>query len=97
MNEKLVKLEKQFGYVEFGGKKYILTDQASQSNRLFDGSWSNAEEGEIYTDEWKANALDEDENTFEVFWQWSMVKGQEPEDASNLPFDDENIVEVTEY
>lgn len=86
--------EKEFGEVEFDGKKYALIQQAYQSNRVFHGWFGDAGDGETYTDEWEASAIDKDGNEYKVSWQWDMVKGEEPEDGSNYPWFDENIVAV---
>jgi hypothetical protein len=85
---------KEFGEVEFENRTYALTQQAYSSCRTFPGSWHDANEEETYIDEWCAGAIDKDGNKYEVTWQWDMIKGDEPEDGSNYPWFDENIVSV---
>jgi hypothetical protein len=83
-----------YGLVEFEGNKYELLENPQLSNRVFPGWWGDAERGESYTDEWNAYAEDKNGDKFDVYWQWSAIKGSEPEDAADLPFFDKNIVKV---
>lgn len=88
-------LKKKFGSVTHKGIEYILDGHAHLSNRVFDGGWQDAREGEAYTAEYKATAINKNtrENA-EVYWQFAEVKGNEPEDESNYPFDNRHIYRV---
>lgn len=83
-----------FGSCTYEGKDYILTDQAFLSNRLFPGWWGDAQEGEHYTAEYHATATDAEGYNYLVYWQFDAVKGAEPEDESNYPWDDAHISRV---
>ena len=93
---KEVKMIDKFGTVKKDGKEIRLTGDATPSNRVFFGWWGDASEGESYTDEWVADGIDENGNDVQVYWQFDQIKGEEPEDASNLPFDDEHVSEIRE-
>jgi hypothetical protein len=64
------------------------------SNRLFDGGYQGAQWGEEYTTEFVADAIDEDGYQYSVYWQFQTTKGEEPEDLSNYPWDDEHVSRV---
>lgn len=83
-----------FGTVNHNGKVITLTDQAVLSNRVFTSWWGDASEGESYTAEYHANGVDENGNDVMVYWQFDEIKGQEPEDESNYPWDDEHVSKV---
>jgi len=82
-----------FGSVNHDGTTYCLSEQAEQTNRLFDGGWNDAEDGTGYTDEWGAIAYDADGTRYRVTWQFEVTKGDEPE-ADALPWDDDHVVSV---
>jgi hypothetical protein len=91
----LAELDQKYGSVTHEGQTYTLTDVATHSNRPFPGWWGDASENEpSYTDEWVCAAIDADGNEYDVYWQFDAIKGEEPEDAGNLPWDDENISRV---
>ena len=92
MNTK--ELARKFGIVTHDGTEYTLIKQAELSNRVFVGWWGDVEEGEEYTSEWSATAVDAEGNEFEVYWQFDAVKGDEPEDGGNWPWDDAHIAFV---
>lgn len=82
-----------FGTVTHEGKKYTLTQEADFSNRQFVGSWFDAQEGEEYTAEFSARALDAEGNEHWVYWQFDTVKGNEcPLDS--YPWSDAHISQV---
>ena len=74
------KFAAEFGAVDYQGKTYALTNQATQTDRVFPGSWGDAGEGEGYTQEWSAAGIDAEENEVVVRWQFEVTKGQEPAD-----------------
>ena len=84
-------LAQKFGKVAHEGKEYTLAQVADYSNRVFPGWWGDVQEGEEYTAEFSASAYDNDGNSYMIYWQFDSVKGQEPEDLSNYPWDDEHI------
>lgn len=83
---------KNYGTVTFEGKTYTLTNDAYLSNRVFPGGWNDATDGEEYTSEWEAPAMDNDGNEFLVVWQFSATKGEEPEDDSDWPWGDDGYI-----
>lgn len=85
---------KEFGEVTFEGKSYALIAQADFSNRVFVGWFGDAQEGEEYTVEFAARAVDAKGDPYEVYWQFETVKGEEPGDLSDYPFDDAHITRV---
>ncbi|WP_443191418.1 hypothetical protein [Pseudomonas indica] len=74
------KFSAQFGAVTFGGQTYALTDQATETNRMFPGWFGDAAEGEEYIQEWSAAGIDSDENEVVVRWQFAQIKGQETQE-----------------
>ena len=83
-----------YGTVNYEGQTITLTQDAYQTSRLFDGCFQNAEMGEAYIDEWRAEGVDNQGNEVVVTWHFEQVKGQEME-AEFLPWEDEkSIVEV---
>ena len=83
----------RYGEVTYQGQEYLLQDDAQLSNRVFPGWWGDAHEGEEYTAEYSAPASRQS-HTNTVVWQFSVVKGQEPENESDYDWDDDNIVRV---
>lgn len=84
----------EFGTITYEGNSYELTDNCFLTNRLFDGWWGDAEEGEEYTSEWEAPARDETGNIYRVTWQFEAIKGEEPEDDGWPWENDEHIINV---
>lgn len=84
--------------ISYQGEKYTLECDAFLSNRVFPGWWGDVEEGEAYTAEYEAYATSTggDGARYVVRWHFDAVKGDEPEDEGNWPWDDENIVSVNE-
>lgn len=75
----LSNLEREFGSYEFEGKTYYATRQMEYTDRVFPGSWHDAEEGETYIQEWSAPGYDEEGNDVEIFMAFEQVKGEEVE------------------
>lgn len=90
-------LARRFGTVDVEVKglelTFWLTSQAELSNRVFDGWWGDAEEGEPYTAEWSCPAIDMDGNEYEIVWQFDEVKGQEREPDA-YPWDVDHITRI---
>ena len=80
--------------VTYKGKIYTLNTQAELSNRVFPGSWFDAQEGDNYIAEWAADGEDENGNLVKVSWWFDEIKGNEPEDASDYDWSDGNIHKV---
>lgn len=89
-----MEVAKQYGEIEYEGKAYALTEQAVLSNRVFPGWWGDAKAGESYTAEYQAHAMDCDGRKYLVRWQFETVKGEEPEDESYYPFDDDQVTQL---
>ena len=87
------KLAQQFGTVTHEGTEYTLAQEADFSNRQFTGSWFDAQEGDEYTAEFSAKALDAEGNGYWVYWQFETVKGNESA-IDRYPWDDAHIVRV---
>lgn len=85
---------KRHGEIEYKGKKYALVADATLTNRAFTNCWSDAEIGEEYTAEFSAKVIDADGEEYEAYWQFDAVKGEEPEDDGEWPWDNKNITRV---
>lgn len=88
------RMAEKFSKVEFRGKTYALSAQAELTNRVFPGWWGDAAEGEEYTQEWSAPAMDTDGNECVVRWQFEVVRGEETEDDSLHDWDDVQSVQA---
>ena len=79
MNETISKLEKEFGSVEYEGKKYILTDQALETNRdLGFTGWNNRYQNDgKFEFEMSAPAIDEEGNAYRVYWTFWCTDDRE--------------------
>ena len=75
------------GTVQFEGKHYALIDKAELTNMIFPDWWGDAREGEEYLSEWHASAMGQDGYDYVVTWRFETVKGEEPEDDSDWPWD----------
>lgn len=74
----------------------ISNDEYSLSNREFPGWFGDASEGEKYYSEWVCCAKDEYDNSYEIYWTFPTVKGEEPED-DEWPWEDESFISKIEY
>lgn len=88
INMNMQAMAKKFGTIEHEGKTYTLTQVADYSNRVFPGWYGDAQEGEEYVTEFSAKALDDDGNEYWVYWMFDTVKGEEPADNGNWPWDE---------
>lgn len=81
------------------GKKYKIeeNEQAYQTSRTFTGSWHGAAKGEEYEDEWELNAIDEDGEDCKLVYHFTVTKGNEPEEADNLDWDNHNNIVDIKY
>jgi hypothetical protein len=83
---------KKYGTTMYEGTEYALTTIADYTSRLMPTRpYSDVGEGETYNFEVAANAIDENGNEYRVSWEFSAVRGEEPEldaydyrEASNL-------------
>ena len=89
-------MKQDFGTATFEGKTYTLDCVAYLTNNVFLGWFGDAAEGESYTAEYEATAHDTDGTNYGIRWQFETVKGQEPEDESDYPFDDQHITAAIE-
>lgn len=78
----------QYGEITYQGERYALTFTAQPTNRVFSGWFGDAREGEEYTSEWSAPAMGQDGEEYVVRWRFDAIKGQEPEDNGDWPWDE---------
>jgi len=74
-------------------KRLTLTveEETQLTNELFFGSAHDTFDGDEYTQEWVAEAHDENGELFKVYWNFDVLKGSEP-DKSQLKFEDESKI-----
>jgi hypothetical protein len=91
-------LEKEFGAVEWQGKKYILTDQAEHTNRLLPvyNNYNNKDEDGNYWFEMQSPGIDENNSNVMVYWIFWTGDGNEDRDLDSFDYSDENIDRVEE-
>ncbi|MZQ97202.1 MAG: hypothetical protein GT601_05965 [Acidaminobacter sp.] len=89
--------EMEYGTVTFEGIEYELTDQAEMTSRLlpYRKNYFEVEHGDEYDFEMSAPAL-KDGKKYMVYWIFSEIKGQEPEDLSGYDYSVVNRVEIYE-
>lgn len=93
--EEIAEMANDLGVVTFEGKTFRLMEVATLTNRVFHGWWGDASESEPeYTSEYGAAAEDDAGDPYKVIWQFDAVKGEEPEDEGNWPWDDGHITSV---
>jgi len=96
-------MEKKYGSVEFGGKKYILSEQADCTSRLLPAPHVNiheAQEGDEYQSEYAACGIGPKNEHVVVYWIHTNVKDSDlgtdgdaiPDDQ--LDWDDVDRVET---
>ena len=90
----LPELAQKFGIVAYEGVEYTLAQEAEYSNRLFPGGWGDAQEDEPYLAEFSAKAYDAQGNEVWIYWQFDTIKGREPADLGNYPWDNEHIMRI---
>ena len=78
----------QYGEISHQGQRYALTFQAQLTNRVFDGWFGGVSEGEEYISEWSAPAIGQDGEEYVVRWQFDAIKGEEPKDDGDWPWDE---------
>lgn len=71
------KFSAQFGTVTFKGQTFALTDEASETNRVFQGWFGDVADGEEYVQEWSAAGIDTDENEVVIRWNFTQIRGAE--------------------
>lgn len=86
-----------FGKVTFADKEYTLTSDADITSTSLDGRYVNyheAAEGEEYSFQMSAQAIDEDGVEHTVYWIFEDIKGSEKDlDGHNY----DNVDKVVEY
>lgn len=75
------------GKVEFEGREYALLCEPSLTNNVFPGWFGDAKNGEAYVMQWGAGAVDADGIKHSMIWEFDAVRGEEPDDDSNWPWD----------
>ncbi|MGM1023220.1 MAG: hypothetical protein ACQEXV_22540 [Bacillota bacterium] len=84
--------------VTFEGKQYTLVTDADFTGIELDGRYVNyndASDGEEYHFEMSAEAQDDKENKYLVFWIFSDIKGEDgQQDLSNFDFYNVDRVEL---
>lgn len=63
--------------IEFGGKKYAVTREAEYSNRVFPGSFNDADDDGNHIAEYRAPAIGTDGCDYWVVWQFDENKNDE--------------------
>lgn len=69
-------------------------DECFLTNYVFPGWHGDAAEGEEYTSQWQVYAEDSDGERYLITWGFPAVKGQEPEDDGDWPWDNEQYMSV---
>ncbi len=92
----LVELEKNYGAVNYKGKKYILTEQAYLTNRCIPyWGWENRTDGEEYEFEMACEAIEFETGTeCTVYWIFKDVKSDDSKELDEFDYT-ENIDRVT--
>ena len=86
-----------FGRVVYNARVYDLLEPASISGRQFNGGWMDAEDGGAYTIEYSCAATDNAGDEVIVYWQFPEIKGSEPEDQSDYPWEDDSHIVMVRY
>lgn len=76
-------LVKVNGEVEFQGAAYALIQQPALTNCVFPGWWGDVKAGEDYICDWSAPAMGQDGEEYVVRWQFTLIKGEEPDDDAH--------------
>lgn len=81
-----------------GGKLQAIEltsdDECFLSNYVFPGWHGDAAEGEEYTSQWQVYAEGSDGERYLITWDFPAVKGQEPEDDGDWPWDNEQYMSI---
>lgn len=72
--------------------KLVSEDLCSPSNRVFPGWDGDVKDGEEYHSEWIDYARDSEGNEYKITWQFPVIKGCEPEDDGEWPWDDDQYI-----
>lgn len=83
------------GHANFEGHHYIFDTQAVLTNGVFAGWFGDAEDGEEYTTQYAATGYRDDGAEYRIFFEFSVVKGEEPEDESEYTWNDEHVSGVS--
>lgn len=63
-----------YGVVVSDGVKYVLVEEPAPTCRVFPGCYSDAQDGDPYTEEYQALAIGPD-GKYTITWQWEAMKG----------------------
>lgn len=63
-------------------------DECFLTDRDFPGWFGDAKDGDEYIAEYADYATDADGNEYRLVWQFVLVRGEEPDDDSSLPWED---------
>ncbi|EGO63523.1 hypothetical protein [Acetonema longum] len=93
----LVKTEREFGSVEFEGKKYILTSQADLTGRLIQhNGYNDPDDNGDYDFEMSASAVDECGDEYTVYWIFNTRKDADGVDKELDQYDYDEVDRVVE-
>lgn len=67
-------------------------DECFLTNRVFPGWWGDVSDGEEYQSEWACYAEDKDGERYKIVWMFPAVKGDEPEDGGDWPWDNDELI-----
>lgn len=84
-----------FGAVEIEGLPVQISSQPSLTNRVFSGWWGDAADGDSYLAEYQADGITQNGEQVKVTWRFDVTKGDEPEDESDYPWEDEQHITIT--
>ena len=86
---------KDFGTVEFNGKKYTLTSDADFTNSVlnYPKNYNDAEDGEEFDFQMSASATDANGNECTVYWIFSDIKGESEKELDSFDYDNVHGIE----
>lgn len=98
------------GRYAVNGVEYVELDNPELTNHIFPGWWGDADQGESYVSQWScpaAAASDFERDDFDpddlsnppvtLIFEFPAIKGQEPEDGGDWPWDDERYISANRH
>ena len=61
------------------------------------GTWGELADGDEYIAEWACNAVCSGGDSYIIYWHFQAVKGQEPADDADWPWDELDYIDRIEY
>jgi hypothetical protein len=77
-------------------RELTVDGACSLTNEEFPGWWGSVRDGEKYLSEWGAYAKDEDGEHYMIIWRFPVIKGQEPENDDEWPWDNQEFIHTVE-